>query len=221
MENEKKGIKCSYAVLVIILFAALAFVVDYAVIERKMSKCDCPDCSASGNTNVVNDDTTVIENKNDSTIVDTSKLQDIASNNMYGEIVVTKDGYVYFKPYDNYSLTNNNDLVKGEYDVDDYILGPEYTKFDGYKVNTSNIRSAYSFDIGNGGVTVDVILITRDNKVQVLKLEASSGKNIIASLESLNELSNIVTAAKSFGFGGHGYVLYDINGNQYPNGRAQ
>jgi hypothetical protein len=57
MENEKKGIKCSYAVLVIILFAALAFVVDYAVIERKMNKCNCPDCSAT-NTNVVTDDST-------------------------------------------------------------------------------------------------------------------------------------------------------------------
>ena len=36
---EKKGIKCSYAVLVCILFAALAFVVDYSIIERKTSKC--------------------------------------------------------------------------------------------------------------------------------------------------------------------------------------
>ena len=48
MEIERKGIRCSYSVLVIILFAALAFVVDYAVIERKMNKCSCPDCS--GNT---------------------------------------------------------------------------------------------------------------------------------------------------------------------------
>ena len=44
MEKEKKTIKCSYAVLVIILFAALAFVVDYAVIDRKVNKCSCPDC---------------------------------------------------------------------------------------------------------------------------------------------------------------------------------
>lgn len=57
MEKEKKTIKCSYAVLVIILFAALCFVTDYAIIERKMNKCSCPDCSASGNTNVVNDNT--------------------------------------------------------------------------------------------------------------------------------------------------------------------
>ncbi len=53
----KKEIKCSYAVLVIILFAALCFVTDYAIIERKMNKCSCPDCSASGNTNIVSDNT--------------------------------------------------------------------------------------------------------------------------------------------------------------------
>ena len=37
---EKKGIRCSYAVLVIILFAALAFVTDYAFIQDKMHKCN-------------------------------------------------------------------------------------------------------------------------------------------------------------------------------------
>ena len=36
-KKEKKTIKCSYAVLVIILFAALAFVTDYAFIERKIN----------------------------------------------------------------------------------------------------------------------------------------------------------------------------------------
>ena len=46
---EKKGIKCSYAVLVCILFAALAFVVDYSIIERKTSKCNCTDCETVNN----------------------------------------------------------------------------------------------------------------------------------------------------------------------------
>ena len=70
MENEKKGIKCSYAVLVIVLFAALAFVVDYAVIERKLNKCSCPDCSAPVNTNVVTDDSTVTEKSSEEIIND-------------------------------------------------------------------------------------------------------------------------------------------------------
>ena len=55
-KKEKKTIKCSYAVLVIILFAALAFVTDYAFIERKTSKCDCPKCEATNN-EVISDNT--------------------------------------------------------------------------------------------------------------------------------------------------------------------
>lgn len=55
-KKERKTIKCSYAVLVIILFAALAFVTDYAFIERKTSKCDCPKCEVPNN-EVISDNT--------------------------------------------------------------------------------------------------------------------------------------------------------------------
>lgn len=44
MEKERKTIKCSYAVLVIILCAAVAILTDYIVIDRKMNKCNCPKC---------------------------------------------------------------------------------------------------------------------------------------------------------------------------------
>lgn len=46
MEKEKKKISCSYAVLVIILFATVCFLTDYIVIERKLNKCNCPKCEA-------------------------------------------------------------------------------------------------------------------------------------------------------------------------------
>ncbi len=57
MEKERKTIKCSYAVLVIILFAVLAFVVDYAIIERKMNKCNCPKCEVITSNGEINDNT--------------------------------------------------------------------------------------------------------------------------------------------------------------------
>lgn len=64
-KKEKKTIKCSYAVLVIILFAALAFVTDYAIIERKINKCNCPKCEATNNEVICDntDNTQVTENK--------------------------------------------------------------------------------------------------------------------------------------------------------------
>ena len=229
MENEKKGIKCSYAVLVIILFAALAFVTSYTFIQNKTTKCSCPDCSAPIS---VTDDATlteksseeIIDDQNENTtVVDSSKLKDYAQFNNYGQIVVTKDGNVYYKPYDKYNLINGNDLSKVEVVIDQSILGPEEEDsiFRGYKVNTSNIRSAYSFEVGNGGALISVVLITKDNKVEILNLDNSNGNDIVASLEKISELSNIVTATKWSTWGGNGYVLYDINGNQYPNGRVQ
>lgn len=63
--KEKKTIKCSYAMLVVILFAALAFVTDYAIIERKTRKCDCPKCEITNNEVISDnkDNTQVTENK--------------------------------------------------------------------------------------------------------------------------------------------------------------
>ena len=96
MENGKKGIKCSYAVLVIILFAALAFVVDYAVIERKMSKCDCPDCSLSENTNVVEDDTDSMNQNNDVTFLTDTELKFDCDE----YTIKVEDGNVIINAYD-------------------------------------------------------------------------------------------------------------------------
>lgn len=55
-KKEKKTIKCSYALLVIILFATVAFLTDYIIIDRKTRKCDCPKCEATNN-EVISDNT--------------------------------------------------------------------------------------------------------------------------------------------------------------------
>ena len=52
MEKKKKGIRCSYAVLVIILFATVCILTDYIVIERKMNK----KCIGDISTRIVSDD---------------------------------------------------------------------------------------------------------------------------------------------------------------------
>lgn len=69
MEEEKKGkktIKCSYALLVIILFATVCFLTDYIVIDRKFRKCDCPRCETTSNEVISGnkDNTQVTENDN-------------------------------------------------------------------------------------------------------------------------------------------------------------
>ena len=92
MEKEKKKISCSYAVLVIILFAALAFVVDYAVIERKMNKCNCPKCEVTTNNEEKEEPITNNENSNDE---NDSTISEIRETN-------------YFQKYLQYIVYNNN-----------------------------------------------------------------------------------------------------------------
>ena len=95
-KKEKKTIKCSYAVLVIILFAALAFVTDYAFIERKISKCDCPKCEATNNEVISGD----IENKDntDNTQVtenQTHSYEDVAGHYSYNDDNGKQEFYFY------------------------------------------------------------------------------------------------------------------------------
>lgn len=92
MEKEKKKISCSYAVLVIILFAALAFVVDYAIIERKMNKCNCPKCEATINNEEKDEPIINNENSNDE---NDSTISEIRETN-------------YFQKYLQYIVYNNN-----------------------------------------------------------------------------------------------------------------
>lgn len=134
-KKKKKTIKCSYAVLVIILFAALAFVTDYAFIERKISKCDCPKCEVTNN-EVISDN---IENKDiksfneclksdedycslyDSnlkielvksnsnkfnSIIINKKQYDFFNDDIINNVVQTSDGNVYVEYFHN-SLTNS------------------------------------------------------------------------------------------------------------------
>lgn len=209
---DKKKISCSYALLVIILFAALAFVTVYAYVQDKTRTCSCPKCSE----NVVTDNScnTNAENNNQSSSVVT---KDIAHNNKFGKVIVSKDGSVYFEANENYTFNFSNDFVKGSYNVDDYILGPEFNQLEGYKLNTSNIRSASSFDVGNGGAVISVVLITRDNKVEIIYFNNSNGNNVDVTFKKVDNLSNIVSVVESSAFGGHGYVYYDVNGNQINN----
>lgn len=55
-KKEKKTIKCIYVVLVIILFAALAFLTDYILIESKKKSSKYPKCEEK-NIEVISDNT--------------------------------------------------------------------------------------------------------------------------------------------------------------------
>lgn len=110
MEKEKKKISCSYAVLVIILFAALAFVTDYAIIERKMNKCNCPKCEITTNNGDKEDNIVVDENSSEqvnrsdsdmSAYIRTTNIKvQVADRNTYADVSVV-DGKLEVKYQSN------------------------------------------------------------------------------------------------------------------------
>ena len=110
-KKEKKTIKCSYAVLVIILFAALAFLTDYIVIDRKTRKCDCPKCETTNNEVISGD----IENK------DNTDNTQVTENKTYSyEDIVG----VY---YSNVTISTSLDGSETTNDDIDLILNDDYT----------------------------------------------------------------------------------------------
>ena len=123
-KKEKKTIKCSYAVLVIILFATVAFLTDYIIIDRKTRKCDCPKCEATNNEVISGD----IENKDntDNTQVtenQTYSYEDIAG--VYHALVTNQDGQefsLFLTLNDDYTFVYNYSVASGNVIYGNYII---------------------------------------------------------------------------------------------------
>ena len=157
MEKEKKKISCSYAFLVIILFAALAFVVDYAVIERKMNKCNCPKCEAI--TNNEEKEESITNNENSNEHVNEEKkysYEDVAGHYRYSDNNVSDDFYFYENGTVIYY--GINEFGPGGYLGSYYIeqnkimtsILFEYYNEDGklyYKPNNASLGSGNNFEV--------------------------------------------------------------------------
>ena len=205
MENEKKGIKCSYAVLVIVLFAALAFVTSYAYIQNKTTKCSCPDCSLSGNANVVNDK------------IGDPVRNDFGLYNEYGYFIITKDGDVYCHPLKGFDMSDSTIFTKGQVEVDYQVISmnEEENVFDGYKVNISNVRSAYSYGYGQQGGDYAIVFIHNNGMVSVLYLTNDYEGHRVELEKNIGNFTDIITAVKTSFAGGENIQLIDENGNMF------
>ena len=137
MEKEKKKISCSYVVLVIILFAALAFVTDYAFIERKTSKCDCPKCEATNN-----------EEKEESEVIDTDMnvVESNHGNNTQNDSTISGiRGTNYFQKYLQYISYNNNGEEVRTFEIILNLDGTAEWNIVGNDSDSSNLVGFYHF----------------------------------------------------------------------------
>lgn len=190
MEKEKKGIRCSYAVLVIILFAALCFVVDYSIIDRKLNRCDHSDSSSkidySEYSNKVKSQRTVMFDQGVS-------IMSGVENSLVGDYIVrlSKDGLLSIE-YSNESSVRN---------ISDNVLSY-------YLINTGQ-------DIGK-----TLFFIKEDGTVSKASIEygysALSDIEIEDNVNGLKDIVTILEGSYSEGLSGsHGPIFIDINGNMY------
>jgi len=190
MEKEKKGIRCSYAVLVIILFAALCFVVDYSVIDRKLNRCDHSD---SSNKIDYSEYSNKVKSQRSSMSDQGVSIMSGIENSLVGDYIVrlSKDGLLSIE-YSNESSVRN---------ISDNVLSY-------YLINTGQ-------DIGK-----TLFFIKEDGTVGEASIEygysADSDIEIEDNINGLKDIVTILDGSYSEGeSGSHGPIFIDISGNMY------
>lgn len=177
-------------------------------------------------------DITPIENseeqtKNNETIITNQSIQVLYSK--VGTFIIDKDGSVYYRdPMSKYvgaeiKMSNYHSIgTYGSYKVEDYITGigdnGELSyDFNGYKLNLENINSAYEIQIGNGGSSEIIYLLSKDGKVNELQFDSNGQKIDIKLSKDTCTKPNIVSVLQSSGFDAAEIVFVDKNGNKYTN----
>ena len=194
MEKERKKISCSYAVLVIILFATLAFVVDYAIIERKMNKCNCPKCEVTTNNEEKDEPITNNEksneqvNENNDNIDSFDNFSGISCIEKSDELCLLKNysykiSIRYDKTNERYILVVNDKDVNLNFSVDgagEIKYLPDNYMFINYDVRSyaivdPNANVIINFnDYDEGNFIVDTVSY-KDNKFIMKKTNNTMG----------------------------------------------
>ena len=222
-KKEKKTIKCSYAVLVIILFAALAFVTDYAFIERKMNKCNCPKCEATNNEVISGD----IENKDntDNTQVtenDENKVENSIKNiyNVNELTVKTMDDYSWFTDLSNYSNTVESFMVgKGYYaslDLNGKVTIVKYRDENSTNgvLNVENVIDILLFERPAVDSEQYLYLLTDSGDVYSYKFGEADNNNYNATkVDNVSNVKKMFISRYNKQNAGGSWALFVINGN--------
>lgn len=177
MEKERKKISCSYAVLVIILFAALAFVTDYAIIERKMNKCNCPKCEVTTNNEEKDEPITNNENSNEHVNEDNmngefTKFTYTSLSGKYTSDSWDKDTYIVFNNdgtwNGNFNFCEGYADASGKYEIDgSNIIINAYESYNEVEVNGEKIKTSQFMP--------SKISIIDGNEVNPIILESKGG----------------------------------------------
>ena len=210
----KKIFDSKVGILIICMLSALFVIVGFIVVGKVNNKCVIDD--------EINDNVEgVVDNKTeDVNIYGHTLSEDI------GKFIVSKKGDVYFIPSSNpnfrgvsinLDLSNESIFIKGTYTVEEYFDSPDsngVSNIEGYKINLSNIRSAYSFYFGQSGSQKSILFLDVDGRVNELVFEDNFGMISTSLFRNVENLSNIVTVVDNTQCCGEAAMLIDKNGNQ-------
>lgn len=211
ISNNKKGKNIIIIILSLLLALSLAAVV-YLYLNKEECNLETNKevDQTEENEEITYDDIT-ISSDNDSTL--STSINYSVSNEVLGIVAVDNNGDAYLL---NVAVESDEIGSKiGEstqYEMS--IPGTMGTTYDGYKLDASNIVSAYIFEWGNGGITYDIVLIDKDNMASILRLTSVSPADykIAEAVYYNNVKSNIISAVAKTG---SSYNLIDLDGNRY------
>lgn len=216
--KEKKRINSNYGILVILLFATVAFLTDYIIIERKLRVCECPKCEATNN-EVISDN---IENKDNT---DNTQVTEDGSNK-YNEFAdrIISERKNFFEGESLYRTTvdGNNMIDVKYYDVElspDGELKVIYYSNDNSsdsKFIANDVLNYYIIYYGNGGYK-GLYFIYKDGSVGFANIEQAYMNKEDITIKNIENVKNIVTIVQGrFSDGMSGYhapIYIDIDGN--------
>lgn len=222
MEKEKGTIKCSSAVLVIVIFLILGFVCGYAV--RKQKKIECPksivninevvdkvkDGSVSNNFEIEKkDDNYVIVEKNVNNFYDVSELS-----------VNVLDSYPVFK-----DISNNANIVESmvfgkDYsvmlDITGHVIIKNYKNDKSVKdnLNISNIIDIIDFSVPAVDEEQLLYLLAEDGNVYSYRIGDSDDKKYdVKKVDSVSNVKKLFISNYSKPDAGGSWALFAITEN--------
>lgn len=148
-----------------------------------------------------------------------------------GKIVIDNSGEVYYIPGTNWKKENTpnwgeinlnilstSDIISGNYKATSYDYPQDDEDiFKGYKINVSNVQSAYSVTYGNGHANESIILVHKNGNISELIFDMNDNTNKIdvTLVKNVSGYSNIVSVVPNNTFGGNSAILIGIDGNQF------
>lgn len=206
---------------IVFLICALFVVIIAMGIYMLLDKTD----SSQGivNDNGENTSNNIQENviNSNSTLSAFTEMQTISIDNL-GKVYIDNSGNtVYFDPtninkdyFPNLTITTPDSIHYASYNPDP-TNSIANLSFNGYKLDLTNVQTAYGIVYGNGSGNMSIIFVHKNGNISELSFNNPSDQTSVALTKNVPGCSNIVSVVQHSTSDGHSAILIDTNGKSY------